>query len=47
VLSYGDNNFYYGFPFFGAPYLGENYYPYAPFSVAPTSELTFMVTAKL
>jgi hypothetical protein len=47
VLSYGDNNFYYGFPFFGSEFLGENYYPYAPYSVAPTSELTFVITAKL
>jgi outer membrane receptor protein involved in Fe transport len=47
VLAYGDNNFYYGFPFSGSENLGENYYPYAPFSVAPTSQWTFIVTAKM
>jgi hypothetical protein len=46
VLSYGDNNFYYGFPFIGSEFLGENYYPYAPFSLAPTAQWSFGITLK-
>ena len=46
VLNYGDNNFYFGFPFSGAEYLGENYYPYAPFSLAPTAQWSFGITVK-
>ncbi len=47
VLSYGDNNFYYGFPFSGSEFLGENYYPYAPFSLNPATQLTFAITTKM
>jgi hypothetical protein len=47
VLSYGDNNFFFGFPFIGSKYLGENYYPYAPFSVNPTTQYTMAVSVKL
>jgi len=47
VLSYGDNNFFFGFPFSGSTYVGENYYPYAPFSVNPTTQYTMAVSVKL
>ncbi len=46
ALNYGDNNFYFGFPFSGSEYLGENYYPYAPFSLAPTAQWSFAITMK-
>lgn len=47
VLSYGDNNFFFGFPMSGKEFLGENYYPYAPFSLNPATQLTFGVSVKM
>jgi len=47
VLSYGDNQFYFGFPISGSAYVGDNYYPYAPFSVNPTTEFNLVLSAKL
>jgi outer membrane receptor protein involved in Fe transport len=45
VLAYGDNIFYnFGF---GAPYLGDEYYPYAPDSINPTREYVFSLSMKM
>ena len=40
-------DFFFGFPFIGSTYVGENYYPYAPFSVNPATQYTMAVSVKI
>jgi len=47
VLQYGDNNFYTGEPLPKNPYIGENYYPYSPFSLNNATQFTFSVSMKM
>jgi TonB dependent receptor/Carboxypeptidase regulatory-like domain/TonB-dependent Receptor Plug Domain len=47
VLEYADNNYYRAEQLPADPYLGENYFPYSPWSINNATQLTFEVSVKI